>query len=231
MRFPAGLAALCLLTGCSHPAVHVTQAPAPNLTGGWQTANDAEDGVSIGVAPGWREGADTVMSPMGMAAGVADQTSGQDPSNPAAQLQNQLQADDKAQEQKALADLKAKGVIIQVIDGSRPTIGEERTRYYIKKVDHGGNCSLDQAAADEQEHLRGYGADPPQTVTLPIGKALKFTADSKTRGGDESTHVSYVIVDGKNAYHLRFVSTNNPQAIQSIADQVAQTLRIAPSKS
>jgi hypothetical protein len=39
-----------------------------------------------------------------------------------------------------------------------------------------------------------------------------------------------VVVDGKYTYSLRFISTNNPQAIQSIADQVAQSWRIKPGK-
>lgn len=219
--------------GCSRPALHVKVAGPPVLPSGWTLATDPDSGVSLGVASGWREGVDKALDPMGAASGVASDVTAQqstDPNNALGQMVSQMDQMEKEQEAKALADLKAKGIVIQVLDGSRPTIGEERTRYYVKRVDHGSNYSLDLAGQDEKDHLLGMGADSPTTVQLPIGPALKFVAERKTIAGDETNHVSYVVVDGKYSYHLRFGSTNNPSAIQSIADQVAQTWRITPSK-
>jgi hypothetical protein len=228
MRYAAPIFALALLWGCSKPAVHVTAAPSSTLADGWTLATDPQSGVSVGVAPGWRQGVDLTTDAMGQASGIANQTSIADPNNPMTQMQNQVNAMNKQEEDQALADLKAKGIVIQVIDGSRPIPGEERTRYYVKVVDHGGNCSLDDAVNDEKEAISGAVV---QNIQLPIGKAAKFTSDTKTIGGDEVTRVSYVVVDGHNAYSLRFISTNNPGIIQRVADQVAQTWRIQPTKS
>ena len=48
------------------------------------------------------------------------------------------------------------------------------------------------------------------------------------KGGVLGRTIEPVVVDGKSAYVLRFISTNNPQAITAIADPVAQSLRIKP---
>lgn len=222
-----------LACGCSRPAIHVKNAGPATMPGGWTTASDPDSGVSLGVAPGWHAGVDKLLDPMGMASGAASDIQSQaaaDPNNPLGQMAKQLGDMDKQQEAQALADLKAKGIVIQVLDSSRPIPGEERTRYYVKRIDHGSNYALDLATQDEEDFLRGLGADPPTPVDLPIGPAMKFTADRKTIAGDESTHISYVVVDGKYSYHLRFAATNNPTAIQSIADDAAKSWRITPSK-
>ncbi len=213
--------------------MHVVAAAPAALPGGWTLASDPEDGVSVGVAPGWRQGVDRMLDSTALAGSVAGDASLQgnvDPNNPMAQLGAQMEANDKKREEQELAALRAKGTVINIIDGSKPTIGELRTRYYVHLKDHGGNYSLDKATADEMDHLRGTGANDPVKVNLPIGPAMKIVASRKTVGGDQEDHVSYIVVDGKNSYDLRFESTNNPDVILSIADQVAQTWRIAPSK-
>jgi hypothetical protein len=42
--------------------------------------------------------------------------------------------------------------------------------------------------------------------------------------------ISYVVVDGGDTYTLRFVTEEASEAIQGIADSVAGSLRIIPSK-
>ena len=197
-------------------------------------ADDPEDGVSVGVASGWRQGVDLMMDPkeMAQAAGVDSSNAGAvDPNNPLQKLTSDLEQQSKQDEMQQLAGLRAKGVAIQVLDGSKQTIGELRTRYRVIVIDHGGNYDLEKATADEMDALRGDGASDPQKITLPIGPAVKIVAERKTIGGDTEDRISYVVVDGKKSYHLRFQCTNNPSAIQSIADDVAKTWRITPSKS
>jgi hypothetical protein len=211
----------------------VYDAAAPTLPSGWTMAKDDTGTVSVGVANGWHEGVDTALGSSGidLAQGIAGSESNQslDPSNPAGQLANSMAADDAQEQAKAKAELKAKGVVIQIIDSSKPIPGEARTRYYVKVDDHDGNVSLDKAVDEEMEFLQGLGASNPVKVKLPIGPAYMINADRKTIGGDELTRISYVTVDGKKSYHLRFVATNNPTSIQQIAADVAKTLRIKPS--
>jgi hypothetical protein len=222
------------LAGCSKPAVHVLKASAPNLPSGWTKAVDDTGTVSVGVANGWHEGVDTPLAGSGLdlAQGIAGSASTPttDTENPAGQLANQMAADDAKDQQEGKEALKAKGVVIQIIDASKPIPGEARTRYYVKVDKHDGNILLDGALDEEKEFLRGTGAGDPVKVDLPIGPAYRFDADRKTIGGDELTRISYVVVDGKNSYHLRFVSTNNPTSIQSIAKDVADSWRIKPSQ-
>jgi hypothetical protein len=147
-------------------------------------------------------------------------------------LKSQINAQSEQQAKEALAKLREKGIFLHIIDGSKPIPGEERTRYYVKKVDHNGNWSLKMACDDEVEYFKGWGADKPKLVNLPIGPVYKIAADYKTRGGDEVERIGYITVDGPATYLLRFISTNNPQAVLSIADDVAKTWRIvSPSHS
>lgn len=224
---------LLALAACAKPAVHVIDAPAATLPSGWTVAKDDTGAISVGVASGWHEGVDTTLGGSGidMAQGIAGSQSNQslDPSNPAGQLANPMAADDAEEQAKAKAELKAKGVVIQIIDGSKPIPGEARTRYYVKVDNHDGNVSLDKAVDEEMDFLQGLGASNPVKLALPIGPAYMINADRKTMGGDQLTRISYVVVDGKKSYHLRFVATNNPTSIQQIAADVAKSLRIKPS--
>ncbi|HWD37667.1 MAG TPA: hypothetical protein VG944_02380 [Fimbriimonas sp.] len=227
------IVAAALVISCGKSAEHVKAAGKPTLPSGWSVADDAQDGITLGVAPGWREGADTGLDPMEMAQGVAGDASqpSMDPDSPAGKLQADIQKQNAADEKEALANLRAKGVVIQIIDSSKPIPGEARTRYYVKKVDHGGNYALDAAKNDEIDFLGGSAESSAKKVELPIGPAYRFEIESKTRGGDELARISFVVVDGSNSYSLRFIATNNSQAIQSIADSVAHTWRITPGKS
>jgi hypothetical protein len=212
----------------------VKKAPDPVLSAGWKLVKDDETGVQIGVPSGWQVGMDSPASLTGLANSLGnaspDQTSPDLSSVPQdsalQQLQTQMAADSAKQEKEALEKLRAKGIILHVIDGSKPTVGEERTKYTVQKLDKGHNVSLEEARDEEVEYFKGWGANPAKLVNLPIGPAYRIDADYKTRGGDEVERVSYVVVDGTNSYFLRFVSTNNPQAVLSVEKDVADSWRI-----
>jgi len=224
------------LVGCHRgPELHVTAAAPAALDGGWTTASSSDNAVSVGIPPGWKAGVDTPGS------GLADMASklggssadGQPPADPAfnAQMQDmarQMDEKDKEAEAKALAGLAKKVIVINAINGSKPTPGEDRTHFYVK-VSHGsGSISKDQAIDTEKNH---YAYPPkPTEVKLPIGMALKFSADDALRDGMTLHQISYVVIDGSDYYALRFVTEEDVSAIQQIADQVANTLRIKPSK-
>jgi hypothetical protein len=132
--------------------------------------------------------------------------------------------DAQDQEDKEMAKMREDGVLINVIDSSKPTIGEARTRYYVKKKSYGGSVSLATASADEKSTYMepGDGTD----VVLPIGKAHRFEKQLQLQDGDQQMKISYVLVDGGDAYLIRFISTNSPDVFKSIEQQVAQTFRI-----
>ena len=67
-------------------------------------------------------------------------------------------------------------------------------------------------------------------VHLPVGDAVRLKAQGRNRIGDEECHVSYVFLNGPDAYVLRFASTNAPEAILSVEKNVAQTFRVVPTK-
>lgn len=145
------------------------------------------------------------------------------------QMSAGMRAESAAEEAKEMARLHEKGIIVQVVDTSaKPIIGEQRTRYMVKRIAHDYNITLDEASQEERKFL--MGAKEPQNITLPIGPAIKYEAEITTIGGDKVNRISYVVADGHNSYILRFISTNNPTAIQQVGDEVAKTWRIKPGK-
>ena len=218
--------------GCKPgPTEHVKLVPL-TLPTGWVVIEDKGQGISVAIPPSWKAGTGTAsdLSSM-MNNGVDPSTAGQvDPNSALGQIQGSMEGSAKLDEAKEAARLAAKGIYLSATDGSRGTIGETRTSLDLKKVAHDGSYSMEDAVADEKDSLRGLGAGDPKPIKLPIGNAVKFNAEATTRGGDKVNHIHYVVVDGKNVYVLRFRSTNNPQAIQSVADDVVNTLRIVPGK-
>lgn len=221
--------------GCHRgPELHVIAAPPATLEGGWNSAASADNTVTVGIPPGWKSGVDTPGSGMAdlVAKMGAPNTDGQQPTDPAfnSQVQsiaNEMDQKDKEAEAKALAELAKKGVIINAINSSRPTPGEERTRFYVKAIHGSSTISKDDAIATEKLH---YAFPPkPTQVKLPIGTAQKFTADDSLRDGMTLHQISYVVIDGSSLYSLRFVTEEDVTSIQSIAEQVANTWRIRPA--
>lgn len=225
------------LAGCKKGAgIHVTEAPPAQLPSGWSTAQSSDKTVTIGVPGGWRYGIDTTMSTMpGMAADMG-QPSGNsqlpnDSSGLGAQIQqmeHNMSEQSKKEEKEGLAKLEEKGIILNVINGSKPIPGEQRTRFYVKRVHDSGVNSLEAAAEAEQKH---YGApDKPTPVKLPIGHAFRIAKDDNLRDGMTMHQISYIVVDDADVYLLRFETEEDAQSIQSVAEAVAQTLRIVPAK-
>ncbi|AIE86248.1 hypothetical protein OP10G_2880 [Fimbriimonas ginsengisoli Gsoil 348] len=202
------------------------------LSGGWTPGQSRDGSVTLAVAPGWRVGvdkADNLLSALGSAGG--DSSSDPNGSALSADLQRMAADSDRRSqemEQKELASLEKRGIVIQVINGSRPTIGEDRTKYYVVRHHLSGNVGWAEATDAERRH---YAYPPkPEEVKLPIGKAYRFFADDKLRDGSDRHQISYVVIDGEYTYTLRFLTQEDAQTISSIADPVAQSWRIHPTK-
>ncbi len=231
MRRSAIFLILCAAAvGCkSGPVLHVKAVP-QSVPNGWQAIEEKQQGMSIGLPAGWKPGTGMAVD-LGSALGMGADSMGQlDPNNPLSQMHTSMDEGINANEAKEAERLAKKGIYLSATDGSKSTIGETRTSFDVKRVNHDGPYSTADAVADELDAMRGFGPNDPKVVTLPIGSATRIDAEATTRGGDKLTHIHFVIVDGKSVYSLRFRSTNNPQAIQSVAQDVATTLRIVPSK-
>jgi len=233
--FGMALLAAFVAVGCkSAPVVHLKDPGPAALPAGWETADSPQDGVSIGVPSGWRPGTGrAIMASDLMSSGVdsgagSDPNAASDPNSGLGAMVNNMQEQSNLEEAKAMEELRKKGTIIHVIDSSRPIPGEERTRYYVKKFTHDSDYPLDEAAADEKEAMKNE--EKPETVNLPVGKAIRYYAQFKTIGGDTVTHISYVLADGKVSYVVRFAQTGENPTITGIDRQVMETFRAKPTK-
>ena len=233
MRFRTlSLSALAVVAACgckSGPVERLAEAPPVNFPAGWNMAKDDESGVSIGVPPGWAEGTGVAADiPVPGMSGGTDPSLNSDPNNVGGQMAAALggamasMASDR--DKKERARLRANGVIINVTDGSKSSIAEQRTRFYVKRIKHDSPFGLEAAIAEEKNHLinEGAGAD----VTLPVGKAHRFEAQNDLKDGDHQTQISYVLADGSDTYLIRFISTNNPEIFKPFEANVAQSFRI-----
>lgn len=200
------------------------------MPAGWTAAESKADGVSVGIPQGWISGPDKMfdmsgmMSDQGMDPNSAPQI---DPNSAIGQMASDLEKDSKAMAEKDMLKLREKGILLYIRDTSRLIPGEERTHYSLKKVESGA-LNLKGAVAEEKKHLTDEGEGTE--VKLPIGPAVRFETNNTSRGGDKIHEIVYVLQDGKTSYVLRFVATNNPSVLGSIADEVAKTLRITPGK-
>jgi hypothetical protein len=215
---------ICVLAviGCkSAPPVHVVDAGTATLPAGWASTSSRDGKISIGVPGGWRQGADKMTDGLlGMMPTSDNSTT--DPGM--AQLQADVQKTADADEQKALAVLEQKGILIHVINGSKPIPGEARTHYSVsvKHLDH--NAAWPEAIELERKE---FAFPPhPDEVNLPVGKALKFSAKQEQRDGGVIQRVSYAVINGQTIYSLRFITEESPETILSIAEPVARTWRI-----
>lgn len=224
-----------IVVGCKKvEESHVTVVAPVQLDAGWAFTESRDHVVTLAVPPGWRSGADTFAGNLSdLASSIGNSSSqAQTPSDPnmSTDMQNLAQKVDQQNqqaEQKALDDLLKKGIVINVVNGSKPIPGEERTRFFVKKTHSDSAVSLQEAIENERSH---YAFKPkPSEVALPIGKAAKMSADDNLKDGATLHQISYVIVDAGDTYVLRFVTEEDLQAIQSIAGVVANSLRIKPS--
>jgi len=214
------------MAGCK-PEVKLKSAAAPQLPEGWTMATDAETKVSVGIPPGWRQGLPRAMPSVDLGSMAGDGGYGGGEGDLGQQLQDMaagMEAEMKEEEKAELEAMrKEKGIILHFVDGSRPTIGEEPTRYYVVKVDNPMNLALSDAVGKERERL--INEDAGEAVELAPGKAWRLKTQYKNRIGDEETHIVYVFVDGKSYYALRFTSVNSPDAVLRIEKAVSETFR------
>lgn len=227
-RFVLPLTVLALAAaGCQpKPALHVKQALTTPLPTGWTDAVSKDGVVTVGVPSGWRFGVDrttTVADLQGMGLGESEMN------NPdVQQITQQIESQGSAEEQQKLEELYAKGIVVHVINGSKPIVDETRTKFTVQRYEDSSNWTLEDAAEKER---KVYAFKPArQDVELPIGKVVKLSASEELRNGSTKHRISYLAVDGKTLYVLRFVTQEAKDSIQSIADPVAQTWRIKPAK-
>lgn len=218
---------LIALAGCkSAPALHVTKDSPATLPSGWTAASSRDGLVSVGIPSGWRSGVDKLSDNLTDLIPSTDNsiTGGPENSESPSGIAAQIDRDSQEKEQKALEALEKKGIVINVINSSKPIPGEARTRFYVRRYQSGGNVTWDDAKATERQNYAH--AQTPKEINLPIGKALKYSADDELRDGGVLHQISYVVVEGHNVYCLRFVTEESGDVISSLADQVAQTWRI-----
>ena len=224
------------LGGChSGVVMHTVAAPPAVLPGGWTAAEARDHSATLGIPPGWRVGVDAGNTGLAdMLKGIGTQSpqmpGESDPGgNPQMQDIAQRAAEsDKKDQETAWANLESKRIYLQVLNGSRPIPGEKRTRFYLKHTKGDGPVYTGQAIDVER---KAWAFPPhPTEAKLPIGTALRFQSDDSLRDGATLHQISYVILDGADTYTLRFVTEEDGQVISSIADGVAQSLRIKAAK-
>ena len=218
-----------LIVGCKHASAPRLKAAVPVALAGsaWTAAFDEESGVSIAIPPGWRVGVPRAFDP-----GTFMNMDATNPNSLGSELQktaSALQTEDVALERKTLARLREReGIVLHCVDGSKPVVAEEPTRIYVKKVTGADYGTLEAAATAEKQDT--HREAKVESVDLPVGKAVRLIAQGQDRIGDIECHVSYVLLDGPDAYVLRFASTNNPDATLTIDRQAAQTFRLAKAR-
>jgi hypothetical protein len=220
--------AVSIIAGCAmmKPALHVTAAPSKPLATGWSQAESKDGEVSVGVPNGWRFGADRTLQSLGglQNMGLSDG----DMNNPQVQqLAQELQKNGDEEEKQELERLYQKGIVIHVINGSRPIADEMRTKYVVHRYDLNGNWDWDSAADFERKQ---YAFKPDRKeVKLPIGKALRLEKSEELRNGSMRHRISFLAIEGSRLYVLRFVTQESRETIATIADEVAKTLRVQPA--
>ena len=221
------LAAL-VLVGCKHAVAPALKAAAPPALGasGWTAASDPETGVSIALPPGWRKGVAKTLDTASLMGGDADLSNA---GGAASEMGAELDKQNAEMEKQEFAKMrKDEGIVLHCTDGSKPIPAEEPTRLYVKKIPDAGYSTLEDGAAAEKSDA--HRSMKVSIVDLPVGKAARLVAKGQNRIGDVECHVSYVFLDGPDAYILRFASTNAPDAILGIERNVAESFRLSRPK-
>ncbi len=216
----------------NNPAIVALNMPNP-LPNGWTLAKSDDGAVSLGVAPGWRSGVDKIFDQTMPSTGVPDASQpAPDPGAQSSDLSKMLgkmgedmAAREKEDEKKQIAALRSKGIIIQVLDSSKGTIGEARTNYCVKIGHFDYNPTLEEGVQVEKK--RFLASVNATKVKLPIGDAMRMDETRDLRDGGVLTLISYIVVNNHDLYCLRFTAEGPADMIKNLADPVAQTLRIA----
>ncbi len=216
----------CLI-GCSSGGGIQTKRVAFVLPQGWTKAENEE--VAFAVPTGWRKGANSLFGTTNPFEGGVPN----DPSAPPMTAEEKKMAEDlgktfsemdKESELENMEKLKKKGIILQALSTGKPTIGEELTRYYVKKKSQNSNWTWSDVDASEQDCF--LNKQKATEVKLPIGLAHRMQATWQLADGANYTQISYLVPKGSDLYVLRFITVEPPETITSIEKEVAQTLRI-----
>ncbi|HLO97287.1 MAG TPA: hypothetical protein VK171_01720, partial [Fimbriimonas sp.] len=227
-----------IIAGCGGPAITAKRV-AFELPAGFTKAESEDGTVALGVPTGWRAGVDRMMDMAGitgmssdsgggdasgftgMPDGGGDMSGGQPQSDTQASIEalNQsMQKMSEEAEQEELARMAKKGVILHVIGGGKPIIGEERTRFYVKKTDEGRTWNWESAERTERDR---FLHKPKWTeVDLQIGKVHMAEESRQQIDGSNKTLIVYLVIDGTALYSVRFITQETPELVKSIARPV-----------
>ncbi len=216
-RYLLLFASLIVLAGCKkNPPLAVKDAPIGQIPQGWERLDNLDQGISLYAPPGWKIGAGTSMD-------LPDLTSmGGDTNQNLEQMQAQAEAEQDKADAEAAKALEKKNIFLSVIDKNiKPIPGEERTRFFVKRVDEHGNVTMEDVA-EEVKSLAGTAS----SVTLPIGPAQRGLSTETRKDGGVVTLICYGIPAEDHIYVLEFITEEAPDTIKSIEQQVAESLRI-----
>ena len=114
------------------------------LPQGWVKAESNDKDVTLAVPSGWRQGANTMFGTGNM----SDMLATNDPSAPKMTPEDSKALEDfsktmnrvnKEDELKNLDKLAQKGIILHCVSTNQKVIGEELTRFYVKKKSQSSN--------------------------------------------------------------------------------------------
>jgi hypothetical protein len=228
MRLFLLICCLTVVVGCGGPPIQVKSTSFVLLDGFAKGASD-DGAVEIAIPSGWRQGVDRMMEAplLGQSGGMGETSATSDPEATKAleQMSGAFTEMSNDAEREALEKLKKKGNILNVISlGSKPIIGEARTRFYVQKTTQVANWSWDSAHQLERDQY--FHKQAGKEVDLPIGRAHRMEETITKVDGGVKTTIGQLIPNGKDLYCLRFVTQDDANVIKSIEKRVAQSIRI-----
>lgn len=200
------------------------------MPSGWTKAESDDKSVTVGVPPGFKFGVDKMME---------GNLFGTDSNSPQGSNQPQLSADDKKfmeqmnsamhemskeEEEAHLDRLKKNGIVLMCTSTGKPTLDEDRTRFYVKRESQNTNWTWEDAAKAQAEKFNG--SVKPEMVKLPIGQAYRMEKTWQMQNGAMHTLIVYAIPNGRDLYSLRFITEEPKEVVTRIDHQVADSLRI-----
>ena len=220
--------ALAVLGGCANGGFEVRKV-AFTLPAGWVKAESEDKSVSIAVPPGFRYGANNMFGTTNPFEGLASNESSAPAMNPEDKnamesLAKGLSEGVKEDEMRNLDKLAMKGIILKCISTGKPVIGEELTRFYVKRKSQSINWTWPDVDASEQDCFKEK--QKAKEVKLPIGLAHRMQATGQQIDGSNYTQISSLVPKGNELYVLRFITVEQPEVITAHEKEVADTLRI-----
>jgi hypothetical protein len=199
------LIALGALGGCASSGLQVKKV-AFMLPQGWTKAESDDKSVSLAVRPGFRYGANTIFGTSNPFEGnmASDPSKAQmsiEDKKAVEQMTNAMKEVNKEDERKNLDKLSKKGIILNCISTGKPVIGEELTRFYVKRKSQSAPWTWSDIDASEQDFFREK--QKAKEVKLPLGVAHRMQASWQLIDGSNYTQISYLLPSGSNLYVLR----------------------------